>query len=143
MAILHFNYWINSVIFFQFCAAAWNRKRVFDWVELAMLAAINENFIQRLRENHWVQTENFVISDSNLGKTWRTYIFDAAWDLSYLEIEDRNLNPLWAWRSWRINPTQVPTYRIRCNERERREFMQNPLLAGRLQRIMRRRLSVF
>ena len=120
-----------------------NRKRVFDWVELAMLAAINENFIQRLRENHWVQTENFVISDSNLGKTWRTYIFDAAWDLSYLEIEDNNLNPLWAGQSGRIDPAQVPTHRVRCNDVERREFMQNPLLAWRLQREMRRRLSLF
>ena len=108
-----------------------------------MLAAINENFIQRLRENHWVQTENFVISDSNFGKTWRTYIFDAAWDLSYLEIEDNNLNPLWAGQSGRIDPAQVPTHRVRCNDVERREFMQNPLLAWRLQREMRRRLSLF
>ena len=120
-----------------------NRKRVFDWIELAMLAAINENFIQRLRENHWVQTENFVISDSNLGKTWRTYIFDDSWDLSYMEIEDNNLNPLWAGQSGRIDPAQVPTHRVRCNEAERREFMQNPLLAWRLQREMRRRLAMF
>ena len=120
-----------------------NRKRVFDWVELAMLAAINEAFITKLRENHWVQTENFIISDINDGKTWKTYIYDNAWNLSYLEIEDIDSNPLWAWRSGRVDPNQIPTARKRCNEEERREFMQNPLLAWRLQREMRRRLSLF
>ena len=120
-----------------------NRKRVFDGIELAMVAAINENYIQRLRENHRVQTENFVISDLNAGKTWKTYIFDDGWNLSYLEIEDNNLNPLGAGWSWRIDPDQVPTQRVRCNEQERREFMQNPLLAWRLQREMRRRLALF
>ena len=120
-----------------------NRKRVFDGIELAMVAALNENYIQRLRENHRVQTENFVISDLNAGKTWRTYIFDEWWNLSYLEIEDNNLNPLGAGWSWRIDPDQVPTQRVRCNEQERREFMQNPLLAWRLQREMRRRLALF
>jgi hypothetical protein len=46
-----------------------NRKRVFDGVELAMVAAINEAFIQKLRENHRVQTENFIVADMNDGKT--------------------------------------------------------------------------
>jgi len=120
-----------------------NRKWVFDGAELAIIATINENFIQRLRENHRVQTENFVISDLNNDKTGRTYIFDEWWNLSYLEIEHRNFNPLWIWESGRINPNQLPAERIRCNEQERREFMQNPLLAWRLQREMRRRLAFF
>lgn len=120
-----------------------NRKRVFDGVELAMVAAINEAFIQKLRENHRVQTENFIVADMNDGKTWRTYVFDDAWNLSYLEIEDINLNPLWPGQSGRVDPDQVPAERVRCNEQERREFMQNPLLAGRLQREMRRRLALF
>lgn len=119
------------------------RDYVFNGVELAMVAAINEAFIQKLRKNHWVATENFVISDVNDGKTWRTYIFDSAWNLSYLEIEDVNLNPLGAGQTWRIDPNQIPTARRRCNEQERKEFMQNPLLAGRLQRAMRRRLALF
>lgn len=119
------------------------RDYVFNGVELAMIAAINETFIQKLRKNHWVETENFVISDVNDGKTGRTYIFDSAWNLSYLEIEDVNLNPLGPGQTWRIDPNQIPTARRRCNEEERREFMQNPLLAGRLQRAMRRRLALF
>jgi hypothetical protein len=45
------------------------RDYVFNGVELAMVAAINEAFIQKLRKNHWVATENFVISDVNDGKT--------------------------------------------------------------------------
>jgi hypothetical protein len=45
------------------------RDYVFNGVELAMIAAINEAFIQKLRKNHWVETENFVISDVNDGKT--------------------------------------------------------------------------
>ena len=120
-----------------------NRKRVFDGVELAMVAAVNELFIQKLRENHRVQTENFIVADVNNGKTWRTYVFDDAWNLSYLEMEDINLNPLGPGQTWRVDPDQVPAERIRCNEEEKREFMQNPLLAGRLQRAMRRRLALF
>ena len=119
------------------------REYVFNGVELAMIAAINETFIQKLRKNHWVSTENFIISDVNNGKTGRTYILDSSWNLSYLEIEDANLNPLGPGQTWRIDPSQVPTHRIRCNEAERREFMQNPLLAWRLQKTMRRRLSLF
>ena len=119
------------------------RDYVFNGVELAMIAAINEAFIQKLRKNHWVETENFVISDVNDGKTGRTYIFDSSWNLSYLEIEDANLNPLGAGQTWRIDPNQIPTARRRCNDEERRDFMQNPLLAWRLQRAMRRRLALF
>ena len=63
--------------------------------------------------------------------------------LSYLEIEDVNLNPLGPGETWRIDPNQIPTARRRCNDEERKEFMQNPLLAWRLQREMRRRLSLF
>ena len=120
-----------------------NRKRVFDGIELAMVAAINEAFIKKLRENHRVQTENFIVADVNDDKTWRTYIFDSSWHLSYLEIEDVNLNPLGAGQSWRVDPDQIPAERVRCNEEERREFMQNPLLAGRLKRAMRWRLALF
>lgn len=120
-----------------------NRKRVFDGVELAMVAAVNEEYIQRLRTNNLVQTENFAVADFNGNKTWRVYIFDAYWDLSYLEIEDRRLNPLRHWNAGRISARAIPTERIRCNDQERREFMQNPFLAWRLQRAMRRRLALF
>ena len=119
------------------------RDYVFNGVEFAMIAAINETFVQKLRKNHWVATENFIISDVNNGKTGRTYIFDSSWNLSYLEIEDVNLNPLGPGETWRIDPNQIPTARRRCNDEERKEFMQNPLLAWRLQREMRRRLSLF
>ena len=119
-----------------------NRKRVFDWIELAMVAAINEQYVERLRTNNLVQTENFAVSDLNNDKTWKIYIFDEWWNLSYLEIEDRALNPLWTRNSWRIDPGQIPIERIRCNDQERKEFMQNPLLAGRLLREMRRRLAL-
>ena len=120
-----------------------NRKRVFDGIELAMVAAINEQYIERLRTNNLVQTENFAVSDFNVDKTWKVYIFDEDGNLSYLEIEDRALNPLWARNAGRIDPNAIPAERIRCNEQERREFMQNPLLAWRLQREMRRRLALF
>ena len=120
-----------------------NRKRVFDWVELVMISSINEEYVQRLRTNNLVQTENFAVSDFNNGKTWRVYIFDEWWNLSYLEIEDRWLNPLNGRNAWRIDPERIPTERIRCNDRERREFFQNPFLAWRLIREMRRRLALF
>lgn len=120
-----------------------NRKRVFDGIELAMVAAINEQYIQRLRTNNLVQTENFAVSDLNEDKTWRIYIFDEDWNLSYLDIEDRALNPLGRANAWRINPENITAERIRCNDQERSEFMQNPLLAWRLLREMRRRLALF
>lgn len=118
-----------------------NRKRVFDWIELAMVAAINEQYVEKLRTNNLVQTENFAVSDLNNDKTWKVYIFDEGGNLSYLEIEDRALNPLWTRNAWRIDPEQIPIERIRCNDQERKEFMQNPLLAWRLMREMRRRLA--
>ena len=121
-----------------------NRKRVFDWIELAMVAAINEQYVERLRTNNLVQTENFAVADLNENKTWKVYIFDEAWNLSYLEIEDRWFSPLWARNSGHINYDDLPTDRviIRCNDQERKEFMQNPLLAWRLLREMRRRLAL-
>jgi len=119
-----------------------NRKRVFDWIELAMVATINEQYIEKLRTNNLIQTENFAVSDLNNNKTWKVYIFDEGGNLSYLEIEDRALNPLWTRNAWRIDPEQISVERIRCNDQERKEFMQNPLLAGRLLRVMRRRLAL-
>ena len=119
-----------------------NRKRVFDWAELAMVAAINEQYVEKLRTNNLVQTENFAVSDLNQDKTWKVYIFDEDWELSYLEIEDRALNPLLGRNAWRIDPNTITTQRVRCNDQERREFMQNPLLAWRLLREMRRRLAL-
>jgi hypothetical protein len=71
-------------------------------------------------------------------------MLDSHWDLSYIEIEDRNLNPLNNGRTYgRIDSNNLPPQRIRCNETERREFMQNPLLSGRLLRGMRNRLRMF
>ena len=121
-----------------------NRKRVFDWIELAMVATINEEYVEKLRTNNLIQTESFAVSDFNDNKTWRVYIFDEWWNLSYLDIEDRRLNPLRGRKNaWRIDPWALPTERIRCNDRERREFFQNPFLAWRLIREMRRRLALF
>jgi len=119
-----------------------NRKRVFDWIELAMMASINEQYIEMLRTNNLIQTENFAVSDLNNDKTGKIYIFDESGNLSYLEIEDRALNPLWWENAGRIDPDDIPMQRIRCNDQERREFMQNPLLAWRLLREMRRRLAL-
>lgn len=120
-----------------------NRKRVFDGIELSMVSAINEEYIQRLRTNHFIQTENFAVLDTNANKTWRIYIFDEWWDLSYLDIEDRWLNPLWGRNAWRIDPDAIPAERIRCNAKERKEFFQNPFLSWRLIRTMRRRLALY
>jgi hypothetical protein len=61
-------------------------------------------------------------------------------DLSYIEIEDRDLNPLGDRNAGRIRFNDLPPQRIRCNAQERKEFMQNPLLSGRLIRAMRKRL---
>ena len=120
-----------------------NRKRVFDGIELSMVSAINEEYIQRLRTNHFIQTENFAVLDTNANKTWRIYIFDEWWDLSYLDIEDRWLNPLGGRNAWRIDPNAIPAERIRCNAKERKEFFQNPFLSWRLIRTMRRRLALY
>ena len=108
-----------------------------------MLAAINEEYINKLRTNNLVQSENFAVADTDENKTWRIYIFDDWWNLSYLDIEDRNLNPLGGENVWRIDADAIPAERIRCNDQERKEFFQNPLLAWRLLREMRRRLALF
>ncbi len=121
-----------------------NRKRVFDWIELEIMEQANEAYIARLRTNSLVATENFAVADLNPDKTWRVYIFDDAWNLSYLEIEDRHLNPIPNWaNAGRIPSNRLPVERIRCNEQERKEFMQNPFLSWRLRRVMRRRLALF
>ena len=121
-----------------------DRLRVFDGVELAIFEKINESMIGQLRTNNLIWPENFCVSDRNQNKTGRVFMMDSNWDLSYIEIEDRNLNPLRNGRTYgRIDFDDLPPQRIRCNEQERREFMQNPLLSGRLIRAMRRRLSLF
>lgn len=120
-----------------------NRKRVFDGIELAMIWAINEEYVQKLRTNNLIQTENFAVADTNNNKTWRIYIFDEWWNLSYLEIEDRALSPLHGRNAGMIRAEDIPVERIRCNDKERQEFFQNPFLAWRLLREMRRRLALF
>lgn len=120
-----------------------DRVRIFDGIELAMFEKINEAMIEKLRTNNLIGPENFGITDLNQSKTWRIFIMDNHGDLSYLEIEDRNLNPLRNGRTYgRINFNNLPPQRIRSNETERREFMQNPLLSGRLIRAMRSRLAL-
>lgn len=120
-----------------------DRLRVFDWVELAIFEKINEAMIEQLRTNNLITPENFWVTDLNKDKTWRVFMMDSHGDLSYIEIEDRNLNPLKNWRTYgRINFNDLPPQRIRCNEQERREFMQNPLLSGRLIRAMKNRLRL-
>lgn len=121
-----------------------NRKRVFDGLELAIVEKTNEAYIEKLRTNNLVSSESFAVADLNQDKTWRIYIFDDAWNLSYLEIEDRNLNPIPNWgNAGHIPSNNIPVERVRCNELERREFFQNPFLAWRLRRVMRRRLALF
>lgn len=120
-----------------------DRLRVFDGVELAIFEKINESMITQLRTNNLIGPENFCATDLNANKTGRIFMMDSHGDLSYIEIEDRNLNPLRNGRTYgRINFNNLPPQRIRCNEQERREFMQNPLLSGRLIRAMRQRLQL-
>lgn len=120
-----------------------DRLRVFDWVELTIFEKINESMVKQLRSNNIISPENFCVSDLNANKSWRVFMMDSHGDLSYIEIEDRNLNPLRNGRTYgRINFNDLPPQRIRCNETERREFMQNPLLSGRLIRAMRNRLKL-
>ena len=52
-----------------------NRKRVFDWLELAIVERANEAYIERLRTNNLVSTESFAVADLNQDKTWRIYIY--------------------------------------------------------------------
>lgn len=119
-----------------------DRLRVFDGVELPIFEKINEAMITQLRTNNLISPENFWVSDLNPDKTGRIFFMDSQGDLSYIEIEDQNLNPLWGRTYGRINFNDLPPQRIRCNETERREFMQNPLLSGRLLRGMRNRLRM-
>lgn len=120
-----------------------DRLRVFDGVELPIFEKINEEMVKQLRTNNFIGPENFWISDLNQDKTGRVYVMDSHGDLSYIEIEDRNLNPLRNGRTYGcIDFDDLPPQRIRCNEQERREFMQNPLLSGRLIRAMRGRLHL-
>ncbi len=120
-----------------------NRLRVFDGLELTIFEKINEAMIERLRTNNLIGPENFVVADLNQNKTGRIFFLDSHGDLSYRDIEDRNLNPLRGNRNYgRIDVNDLPPQRIRCNETERREFMQNPLLAGRLIRTMTNRLAL-
>ena len=120
-----------------------DRERVFDGVELEIFERINESMIGQLRTNNLIWPENFWVTDIEGNKTGRVFMMDNHWDLSYIEIEDRNLNPLRDGRTaGRIHFNDLPPQRIRCNAQERREFMQNPLLSGRLIRVMRKRLKV-
>lgn len=120
-----------------------HRLRVFDGIDLAMTEKINENTTQRLRTNSFIGPENFWVADVNENKTWRIFIMDSNGDLSYLEIEDRWLNPIPNWDYGRIPFNNLPPQRIRCNAQERKEFMQNPNLGCKLVGAMRSRLRVF
>lgn len=119
------------------------RERIFDGLELAIVEKVNEEMIKQLRTNHFVAPENFAVSDFNTNKTGKVYILDASGNLSYLEIEDRAHNPLGTKTAGVIPENTLPPQRIRCNEKERKDFMQNPLLAGRLVRQMRLQLALF
>jgi len=121
-----------------------SKDRLFDGIELDIVERVNEEIIQKLRKNVFISSENFVVSDLNPNKTWRVYIFDSSGELSYLDIEDRVRNPLNAGKSYgTIREDHLPPHRIRCNAKERKEFMQNPLLGWRLVRSMRLQLALF
>lgn len=118
-----------------------NRKRIFDGVELSIIERVNETMIERLRTNALIWPENFVVSDRRWNKTWRVFFLDSYWDLSYIDIEDAaSFTVPNRWYD-HINATDLPPARVRCNDRERADFMQNPLLSWRLLRAMRMRLS--
>jgi hypothetical protein len=118
-----------------------NRKRIFDGVELSIIERVNETMIGRLRTNALIWPENFVVSDRRWNKTWRVFFLDSYWDLSYIDIEDAaSFTVPNRWYA-HINATDLPPARVRCNDRERADFMQNPLLSWRLLRAMRTRLS--
>jgi hypothetical protein len=120
-----------------------DRLRVFDGLEFAMFEKINEAKITQLRSNNFISPENFWVSDISKDKTGRVFIMDKEGDLSYIEIEDRKLDPLHGKKSGRIPFNDMPPQRIRCNETERREFMQNPELSNRLINAMKGRLRLF
>ena len=118
-----------------------NRKRIFDGVELAILQQVNEAMIERLRTNALIWPENFVVSDRNDNKTGRVFFLDSYGDLSYLDIEDATNFAVPRGGYAHIDATALPPGRVRCNDIERANFMQNPLLSWRLLRAMRTRLS--
>ena len=117
-------------------------KRVFDWVELKIINKINEKYVQHLRSNNLIKNKNYFVSDLGENRTWRIYIFDAMWKLSYLEV----------WNEWsklfgnvdagHIDSSNIPSNIIRCDEEERREFFENPTLAGKLIREMKKSLTL-
>ncbi len=118
-------------------------KRVFDWVELDIINEINEKYVWQLRSNKLIKDKNYIVSDFGENKTWRYYIFDSKWRLSYFEV----------WNQWTkrfgnvdagcINFEYIPENKFTCNKNERREFFQNPLLAGKLIREMKKSLWLF
>jgi len=121
-----------------------SKDRFFDGAELAIIEKVNEEMIKWLRKNIFVSSNNFVVSDLNTNKTGKVYVFDSSGELSYLDIEDRNNNPLGSGKTHgTIKENHLPPHRVRCNARERKEFMQNPLLGGRLVRSMRLQLALF
>lgn len=121
-----------------------NRRRIFDGVELQIVEAVNENMVQQLRGNNLIASENFAVADQNRDKSGKVYIFDDSGDLSYIDIEDIPYPNLFWQRGSRCIPHNViPPNRIRCSEKERREFFQNPILSGRLIREMKRRLALY
>ena len=117
-------------------------KRVFDWVELKIINKINEKYVQHLRSNNLIKNKNYFVSDLGENRTWRIYIFDAMWKLSYLEV----------WNEWsklfgnvdagHIDSSNIPSNIIRCDEEEKREFFENPILAGELIREMKKSLTL-
>ena len=118
-----------------------NRKRIFDGVELAIVQQVNETMIQKLRTNALIWPENFVVSDRRANKTGRVFFFDSYGDLSYLDIEDATRFTVPRRGYDHIDATNLPPARVRCNARERADFIQNPFLSWRLLRAMRARLS--
>lgn len=117
-------------------------KRVFDWVELKIINIINKKYIQHLRSNNLIKNKNYFVSDLGENRTWRIYIFDTKWRLSYLEI----------WNEWsklfgnvdagHIDSNNIPGNIITCDEGERREFFENPILAGKLIKEMKKSLTL-
>lgn len=115
-----------------------NWKRVFDGIELEIINQVNEEYVKQLRNNDSINSESFAIADLHEHNAWRIYIFDSVWDLSYIEVWHERYNPLKKVNAWRINPSDIAVTRHRCNDKERKEFFQNPLLAWRLIREMKR-----
>ena len=117
---------------------------VFYGLQPEIFNAINEKYVEQLRTNKLIQKENFAIADLNENKTWRVYFYDVSWDqLSYLEIDDVKSNPLGSQKNaGRMNSKNIPDVKTICSLEERKEFFQNPLLAWRLLREMRKMLRL-